>query len=208
MKKGLKITLIIFGIAIGIIFLDTIQALLFNNNPVIGNQTKCRSKQGIFVITYHCENGKNITKLKDSICSTEEVCNETINGSNNQQESKDSINNSNEEVKSVKAIINGKEYIIDLEDNETAIKFVSLLPQELNMRELNGNEKYIYLDTTLPTNSSNPKRINVGDVMLYGDNCLVIFYKSFDTSYSYTKIGHIDNLPNLGNDSISVKFEK
>ncbi|MBE6157184.1 MAG: hypothetical protein E7160_00090 [Firmicutes bacterium] len=111
-------------------------------------------------------------------------------------------------MKSVKAIINGKEYKIDLEDSETANSFVDLLPQELNMRELNGNEKYIYLDTTLPTNSSNPKRINAGDVMLYGDNCLVIFYKSFDTSYSYTKIGHIDNLPNLGNDSISVKFEK
>jgi len=111
-------------------------------------------------------------------------------------------------VKSVKAIINGKEYIIDLEDNETANSFVSLLPQELNMSELNGNEKYIYLDTTLPTNSSTPKRINAGDVMLYRDNCLVIFYKSFDTSYSYTKIGHIDNLPNLGNGSISVKFKK
>ena len=118
------------------------------------------------------------------------------------------LNNSNEVIKSVKAIINGKEYKVDLEDNETANSFVGLLPQELNMRELNGNEKYIYLDTTLPTNSSNPKRINVGDVMLYGDNCLVIFYKSFDTSYSYTKIGHIDNLPNLGNDSISVKFKK
>lgn len=118
------------------------------------------------------------------------------------------LNNSNEVIKPVKAIINGKEYKIDLEDNETANSFVGLLPQELNMRELNGNEKYIYLDTTLPTNSSNQKRINVGDVMLYGDNCLVIFYKSFDTSYSYTKIGHIDNLPNLGNDSISVKFEK
>ena len=118
------------------------------------------------------------------------------------------LNNSNEVIKSVKAIINGKEYKIDLEDNETANSFVGLLPQELNMRELNGNEKYIYLDTTLPTNSSNPKKINAGDVMLYGDNCLVIFYKSFDTSYSYTKIGHIDNLPNLGNDSILVKFEK
>ena len=107
----------------------------------------------------------------------------------------------------VKVLIDKKEYTINLEDNETAKEFVNILPLELNMNELNGNEKYIYLDTTLPTNSSNPKKINVGDVMLYGDNCLVIFYKSFDTSYSYTKIGHIDNLPNLGNDSISVKFE-
>ena len=130
------------------------------------------------------------------------------NNSTSQQESNSKSNNSNEVIKSVKAIINGKEYVINLEDNETAKSFANLLPQELNMSELNGNEKYIYLDTTLPTNSSNPKRINVGDVMLYGDNCLVIFYKSFDTSYSYTKIGHIDNLPNLGNDSISVKFEK
>ena len=74
------------------------------------------------------------------------------------------------------------------------------------MEELNGNEKYIYLDETYPTNSYDPKHINKGDVMLYGDNCLVIFYKSFDTSYSYTKIGHIDNLEELGNESINVKF--
>ena len=130
------------------------------------------------------------------------------NNSTNQQESNNESNNSNEVIKSVKAIINRKEYVINLEDNETAKSFANLLPQELNMSELNGNEKYIYLDTTLPTNSSNPKRINAGDVMLYGNNCLVIFYKTFDTSYSYTKIGHIDNLPNLGNGSISVKFEK
>ena len=83
-----------------------------------------------------------------------------------------------------------------------------MLPLELNMSELNGNEKYIYLDITLPTNSSNPKHIDSGDVMLYGNNCLVIFYKSFDTSYSYTKIGHIDNLDDLGNASITVRFEK
>lgn len=36
----------------------------------------------------------------------------------------------------------------------------------------------------------------------------IIFYKSFDTSYSYTKIGHIDNLDNLGSENIDVKFEK
>ena len=117
-------------------------------------------------------------------------------------------NNNQEGVKSMKARINDEEYIINLEDNETVKSLINLLPQELKMSELNGNEKYIYLDSSLPTNTSNPKRINAGDVMLYGNNCLVIFYKSFDTSYSYTKIGHIDNLPDLGNGSITVKFEK
>ena len=85
---------------------------------------------------------------------------------------------------------------------------IILLPQEFSMNELNGNEKYIYLDTTLPTNPSNIKSINAGDVMLYGDNCLVIFYKSFETSYSYTKIGHIDNLEDLGQENITVIFKK
>ncbi len=116
--------------------------------------------------------------------------------------------NSDVEVSSkVKAIIDEKEYIINLEDNETAKGFARMLPLELNMSELNGNEKYVYLDKSLATNSLKPKRINAGDIMLYGDDCLVIFYKSFDTSYSYTKIGHIDNIPDLGSDSITIKFE-
>lgn len=42
--------------------------------------------------------------------------------------------------------------------------------------------------------------------MLYGDNCLVIFYKSFSTNYDYTKIGHIDNLPNLGDGEVSISI--
>ena len=118
------------------------------------------------------------------------------------------IYDSSEVTSKVVAIINEKEYVIDMEDNETANAFINMLPKEFNMNELNGNEKYIYLDDTLPTNSSNPKRINAGDVMLYGNNCLVIFYKSFDTSYSYTKIGHINDLPDLGNENIKVKIIK
>jgi hypothetical protein len=57
-----------------------------------------------------------------------------------------------EVIKSVKITIDDKEYKIDLEDNETVNSFVNLLPQEFSMNELNGNEKYIYLDTILPTN--------------------------------------------------------
>lgn len=48
MKKVLRIVLIIIGVVVGIILLDTIQALVFNNNPIIGIQTKCRSKEGLF----------------------------------------------------------------------------------------------------------------------------------------------------------------
>ena len=111
-------------------------------------------------------------------------------------------------VDKINVTINGIKYEAYLEDNDTVKSFLNILPNEFNMTELNGNEKYIYLDTNLPSNPVSVKYINKGDVMLYGDNCLVIFYKSFDTSYSYTKIGHIENLNNLGNDSVLVKIEK
>ena len=108
----------------------------------------------------------------------------------------------------VKISINNKEYILNLEDNATTKSFINLLPNEYTMKELNGNEKYIYLDSSLPIDSISPKHINKGDVMLYSNNCLVIFYKSFDTTYSYTKIGHIDNLDDLGSGNITVKIYK
>ena len=124
---------------------------------------------------------------------------------------KNNIENNSKEsdiVSSLNIVINNDNYVLNLESNETVTKLLELLPLEIEMSELNGNEKYIYLDESLPTNSSNPKHINSGDVMLFGDNCLVVFYKSFDTSYSYTKIGHIDNLKDLGSNNIIVKITK
>lgn len=49
--------------------------------------------------------------------------------------------------------------------------------------------------------------IEAGNIMLYGNNCLVVFYKFFDTSYSYTKIDHIENLSDIGNGNIIIKFK-
>ena len=44
--------------------------------------------------------------------------------------------------------------------------------------------------------------------MLFGSDCLVIFYDSFETEFRYTKIGHIDNLGDLENGNVDVSITK
>ena len=95
--------------------------------------------------------------------------------------------------------INGNSFTATLEDNETTRELLKKLPLEVSMSELNGNEKYYYFDDSLPTNSYRPSSINKGDIMLYGSDCLVIFYESFNTSYSYTRIGKLDDIEVLDN---------
>ena len=98
-----------------------------------------------------------------------------------------------------------------LYDNATASAFKSLLPLTVNMVELNRNEKYADLPKDLPVNASNPGTIKSGDLKLYGSNTLVLFYKTFSTSYSYTKLGHIENVKGLadavGSGNVNVIFE-
>ncbi|BAC43959.1 hypothetical protein D8X55_01650 [Malacoplasma penetrans] len=110
----------------------------------------------------------------------------------------DSNNNWNNNVKSLVININGQPFNTILESNSTVNSFLNLLPlSNLNMNDLNSNEKYIYLSETLNTNTYKPGIINAGDVMLYGNNCLVIFYKTFTSNYSYSKIGTIENVDEL-----------
>lgn len=104
--------------------------------------------------------------------------------------------------------IDGIDYTVTLEDNETSRKFYSKLNQEFVMSDLNNNEKYVYMKYSLPNNASSVNHINAGDIMLYNSNCLVIFYKSFDTEYSYTRIGHINNLEELDSFDVRVVFSK
>jgi hypothetical protein len=95
--------------------------------------------------------------------------------------------------------------------NPTATAFKSLLPLNVNMIELNRNEKYADLSQSLPVNASNPGTIHTGDLMIYGASTLVLFYKTFSTTYHYTSIARIDNVDRLaaavGSTSVMVKFE-
>ena len=111
---------------------------------------------------------------------------------------------------SVSLKINNEEYKLILYDNQTAKDFLSLMPLTITMNDLNANEKYHNLSKNLTTQSSRVGSIKTGDFMLYGSNCLVLFYESFSTSYSYTKIGYIENASGLkntlGRGSVQITF--
>lgn len=128
-------------------------------------------------------------------------------------ESYSNLNDDNlkkEVIKTINMQIGNKNFTIKLFDNNAAQNLITQLPLTLDMKELNGNEKYSYLPKKLPADSQNISEIKAGDLMLFGSDCLVLFYKNFHTSYSYTKIGYIENITELtatlGNGNIKVKL--
>ena len=108
--------------------------------------------------------------------------------------------------------IGKKKYTATLYDTKAAKKIYKKLPEKNEMLELNGNEKYKYLKFKLPKKERKVRRIKKGDIMLYGNDCLVIFYKSFKTSYKYTRIGRLDKTGGLakaaGKGGVKVRFSK
>jgi hypothetical protein len=107
--------------------------------------------------------------------------------------------------------VGNKTFTATLEDNATAKAFKAMLPATLQMIELNGNEKYFRFSSDLPTRASNPGTIQTGDLLVYGENTLVLFYKTFSTSYSYTRLGRIDDPAGLaaaiGSGDVTVTYE-
>lgn len=104
----------------------------------------------------------------------------------------------------------GITFTATLAGNAAANAFKKLLPLTADMNDMNRNEKYYYLPGNLPVSASQPGTVRAGDLMLYGSNCLVLFYKTCATSYSYTKLGSIDNpselAATLGSGNATVTF--
>ena len=135
MNKYLKITLIVIGVIIGLIAIDTIQAKVFNNSPVLSFKVKIDDKnyvkKGLLVNTYYCHNEKASSKFKftEYYClndyNIEDINNIIINYMENK---KDSYNN----------------FVFNyIEDNKVIIGLVdiSLDKQDEFMTKVFGEEK-------------------------------------------------------------------
>lgn len=114
------------------------------------------------------------------------------------------------ETPSLTLYIDGASFSVQLQDNPAAQAFATLLPLELSMRELNGNEKYSTLPQALPADPQPVDGIRPGDLMLYGADTLVLFYEAFPTSYQYTRLGYIEDATQLaaavGSSTVKVSF--
>lgn len=118
---------------------------------------------------------------------------------------------SSKQASKMKITIGKKTFDAVIFDNPTATHFKKMLPLTLLMMELNGNEKYADLPNKVSVNPSNPGHITTGDLMMYGSNTLVLFYKSFTTSYNYTPVGRIEDTSGLeqavGKGNVKVSFD-
>ncbi len=111
----------------------------------------------------------------------------------------------------IRITIGSDEYTATLRDNATAATFREMLPLTIQMEDVNRNEKYGTLGRNLPVAAENPNTIQSGDLMLWGSDGLVLFYKTFTSSYSYSPLGRIDNPAGLesalGSGAVRVNFD-
>lgn len=107
--------------------------------------------------------------------------------------------------------IGEKSYQATLVNNKTTEAFQAMLPLTLDMTDYNSNEKKFDLSVNLPTQVEDIGTIHEGDILLWGNNTIVLFYKSFKTQYRYTKIGKLDDAQGLasvlGKSDVKVRFE-
>ncbi len=97
-----------------------------------------------------------------------------------------------------------------LEENEAVSALVEMMrenPVVIQMSDYSGFEKVGSLGASLPASNSQTTTQS-GDIVLYNGNQIVIFYGS--NSWSYTRLGHIDDLTGweeaLGSGDVTVTF--
>ena len=106
--------------------------------------------------------------------------------------------------------VGGSTFTATLEENAAVEALVEMMengPVTIQMRDYSGFEKVGPLGQSLPT-SNQQTTTYAGDIVLYQGDQIVMFYGS--NSWSYTRLGHIDDLTGweeaLGSGDVTVTF--
>lgn len=118
---------------------------------------------------------------------------------NNQQakQTQTTTTSKTEEEKMVTDTVNGETFTITLNQSQAAQEFLNLLPLTLDMRDVNGNEKYAVLNQTFTNDDKKAGTIHAGDLKLWSGNGLVLFYDDFPSPYQYTDLGTMSDSQGL-----------
>lgn len=187
---------------------------------------ECRGANGLYELGEVVANDDLLSKLSGELKLTasletsensipeQPVIEEVIEHDSSQIESSTPpINEEEMEEKTMHPIaitIGNQSFQVSLYKSATSDSLIERLPFTLEMDEMNGNEKYAYLAEEMPTAAILPSTIHAGDLMLFGNDCLVLFYESFTSSYSYTPLGYVEDLAGfksaLGSGKVEVLF--
>ena len=165
----------------------------------------------VFLIMFlpACSNKQSVIVENETIEEPQQT--ETEQQETQQTESMYEVENMNTDS-TIVVTINNKEFKAQLDDSAAAQEFYEMLPLSVTMTEMNGNEKYYVLPDELTNEDKKVGSIEAGDIMLYSSDYLVLFYDSFQTSYSYTTLGKIDNPQGLkeavGNGDVTISFQQ
>ena len=164
----------------------------------------------IIISIFACGNSANFSESNNSNNKSQKN-NIQNNISENTTKIEDKNMNNKNNSKSIKITVKNQVFEAELNNSETAQEFYEMLPMELDMEDVNRNEKFFRLSNKLTQKDINPDIINNGDIMLYGSNGIVVFYETFSTVYSYTPLGKIKNPDSLkrilGSGNVKIRFE-
>ena len=107
--------------------------------------------------------------------------------------------------------VNDVPFTATIEDTAAGQALLSRMPLTLSMEELHGNEKYCYTGEAFGGEQYVPDTIEVGDLMVFGSDCLVLFYETFSNGgWGYARVGKIDDPTGLaeacGSGTATVTF--
>ncbi|MCQ2087024.1 MAG: hypothetical protein MJZ37_03000 [Bacilli bacterium] len=109
-------------------------------------------------------------------------------------ESENIVKGEEQMTESIILKIDKEEFSMKLDDNSATKELVKKLPLTVSFSDYGGFEKVGSLGFSLPRDDKQ-MTTNPGDVVLYNGNNIVVFYGS--NSWSYTKLGHIDDVARL-----------